>query len=65
MQHLLDILAPLYKLPHRKTIAKRLRKQYYQYKKDLKAKLKSFTHIVLATDLWNCGRIGLDPIGFE
>ena len=45
-QHL-NILAPFYKLPHRKTIAKRLRKQYYQYKKDLRAKLKSVTHIAL------------------
>ena len=49
---LLNILAPLYKRPHQKTIAKRLRKQYYQCKKDLRAKLKSVTHIVLATDLW-------------
>ena len=35
MQHLLNILAPLYKPPHRKIIAKRLRKKYYQCKKEL------------------------------
>ena len=37
--------------PYQKTIAKHLRKQCCQYKKDLRAKLKSVTHIALATDL--------------
>ncbi|MBY0580649.1 MAG: hypothetical protein K2P53_03070 [Rickettsiales bacterium] len=57
MQLLLNVLAPLYKPPHRKTIANRLRKKYYQYKNDLKDELKSVTHIALATDLWK-NRVG-------
>ena len=52
MRRVLDVLAPGYKAPHRKTVAKQMRIRYYEYKNTLKNRLSRVSDIALATDLW-------------
>ena len=52
MQKFLKIAVPGYNAPHRKTVAKHFKKEYIDYRKELKKIFEKIDFIAITTDLW-------------
>ena len=56
MQHFLSVAIPSYHGPHRRTVAKRLKPMYKQYRANVREKLSTVSDISLTADIWQSNR---------